>query len=108
MYQKYRFDHLSYDTGTLQKLLSTCRAAPTDPGGADVALLRQPVRSAADIVAHMRAFVRLLARWPQRLRMALPVTEKGRPARRVLAHILRQETSDRADQAVGRGLQCMA
>ena len=43
-----------------------------------MALLRQPVRSAADIVAHMRAFVRLLARWPQRLRMALPVEKQAK------------------------------
>ena len=63
---------LLYECSVLEQLLAACRAAPTAPGGADVEILRKPVRAQADLTQHMDAFVRFLGTWPAELHVRPP------------------------------------
>ena len=69
---------LLYDVTRLESLLAACRAAPTDPGGADCRVLQEPMRTQADLIRHMTAFIDMLARWPPELHVHPPRTKKDK------------------------------
>ena len=72
---------LLYDCTRLKSLLAACRAAP---GGAadDVAVLQEPIRTQADLIKHMTAFINMLSRWPADLHVHPPrkPTDKELPS----------------------------
>ena len=69
---------LLYNVTRLESLLDACRAAPTDPGGADCRVLQEPMRTQADLIRHMTAFIDMLARWPPELHVHPPRTKKDK------------------------------
>lgn len=63
---------LLHDASTLEALLRVCREGDCRQ------ILRREMRTGADLVAHMQAFVRGLALWPPQLQVGPPKTERDK------------------------------